>query len=319
MRPQVWEDILSWEVGDVWRGELHLHLALLQLPLSFCPRRSLPLKEMGGRHLGHWWSTTTQRPQIPADRMQSILPEGSPVWLPDNLPQRNLRPRPWVFAGVRLPGPDSRSPSQTQTVPGSRQRSWGCGRSEPSERWEDRWYRGDTSGWYWNISDQRPQGTLQWWPAAPSPCPSPHSEVSFECPECGARFPRNASMRTHFRAKHKGLQYPYNYNPYTSTSSSTTSTSITSTERESQPYQCELCGRGFSVCESLKVHVQSVHQARRFPCSQCSGTFSQSSSLASHVKSQHEKVKEKCQFCPSEYSSRGGLKLHKRNVHGVSR
>ena len=54
-------------------------------------------------------------------------------------------------------------------------------------------------------------------------------DVSFECPECGARFSRNASMRSHFRSKHKGVQYPYNYNPYTNTTTSTTITSIIST------------------------------------------------------------------------------------------
>lgn len=140
------------------------------------------------------------------------------------------------------------------------------------------------------------------------------TEVSFECPECGGRFARNASMRTHFRSKHKGLQYPLNYNPYTNTNTET-DTSITTANSEPQPYQCDQCGRGFQAEETLKIHVQSVHEAKRYRCSVCGGTFSQSSSLAGHIKSQHEGLKLKCPLCPSEYSSRGGLRIHKRNVH----
>ena len=136
----------------------------------------------------------------------------------------------------------------------------------------------------------------------------------FFCPECGATFPKNASMRTHFRSKHKGVQYPHDYNPYNSYSLALDTRSNLS---DSEAFVCGECGRRFSLQESLRIHTEAVHQARRLECGQCGETFSQSGSLSSHVKSQHQKVRLECEVCQQQYSSRGGLKLHRRNQHGI--
>ena len=117
---------------------------------------------------------------------------------------------------------------------------------------------------------------------------------------------KNASMRTHFRSKHRGLEYPHNYNPYTSLSCPRPPSQ--STMPGSSEFRCEYCQRGFSLQESLRTHIMAVHQARRFTCTHCGGTFSQSGSLKIHIRSQHEKVKETCEVCQTQYSSRAGLR-----------
>ena len=139
-------------------------------------------------------------------------------------------------------------------------------------------------------------------------------KAMFACPECGATFPKNASMRTHFRSKHKGVQYPHDYNPYNSYSLALDTRSNLS---DSEAFVCGQCQRRFSLQESLRIHIEAVHETRRFECQQCGDTFSQSGSLSSHVKSQHEKVRLECEICQQQYSSRGGLKLHRKNQHGI--
>ena len=84
-------------------------------------------------------------------------------------------------------------------------------------------------------------------------------------------------------------------------------------------YSCNLCGDLFTVKQSCKQHIITVHQKRKdYVCPHCQKAVSSSRSLKDHIRAVHEGLKFDCDLCDTNYSYVYQLKQHKLKVHGIS-
>lgn len=51
-----------------------------------------------------------------------------------------------------------------------------------------------------------------------------------------------------------------------------------------KPYSCDICGKGFTVLNSLKVHKRLHTGVKPYSCNTCKRTFSQNGNLRIHQK-----------------------------------
>ena len=55
-------------------------------------------------------------------------------------------------------------------------------------------------------------------------------------------------------------------------------------------YQCPLCDKSYPYNQSLKQHIESVHEGKKpFQCTQCDARFTQKHGLNGHIAAIHEK------------------------------
>ena len=80
---------------------------------------------------------------------------------------------------------------------------------------------------------------------------------------------------------------------------------------------CDLCGKSFSLYNSLTRHFKSVHEGvKDYNCSLCGKGFSRPDRLKRHVKTVHEGVKDHvCNLCDKSYANAQSLKSHVEIVH----
>ena len=84
-------------------------------------------------------------------------------------------------------------------------------------------------------------------------------------------------------------------------------------------YQCRLCEKRFKRMESLKRHIESIHQNTKFPCNHCDYKATEKRSLKKHILKKHTKdqpvSKLYCEICSNQFTNRSTLKLHMQSVH----
>lgn len=82
-------------------------------------------------------------------------------------------------------------------------------------------------------------------------------------------------------------------------------------------YKCEKCNKNLSSKESLKTHIENVHDKKRIiNCNLCDNKFSNNTSLQLHIKAVHEKsLEEKCEKCNKIYSTKKSLQIHIKKIH----
>ena len=82
-------------------------------------------------------------------------------------------------------------------------------------------------------------------------------------------------------------------------------------------YNCEICGKSFTKGDSLKTHINIVHEGQpRIPCDHCETTFTRKADMRRHVLNIHEGSKPyKCHLCPKECFLFKNLRGHYQRVH----
>jgi hypothetical protein len=81
-------------------------------------------------------------------------------------------------------------------------------------------------------------------------------------------------------------------------------------------WACEICGKTFTLKESLQKHVESTHQNITFKCDQCDKEVTTRSSLRTHMAAVHErKIEYNCDLCEHKTFTTGALKLHISRMH----
>ena len=80
-------------------------------------------------------------------------------------------------------------------------------------------------------------------------------------------------------------------------------------------HACNYCKRKFTLENSLRKHIETVHPKSEHSCSQCESSFSDETSLSLHIQSEHAGAKLTCRHCQEKYSSKAGLQFHMKRVH----
>ena len=89
--------------------------------------------------------------------------------------------------------------------------------------------------------------------------------------------------------------------------------------RKTGNFDCEYCGKRFTLPGNLQLHVKGVHLKETHECTICNKSFTQSGSLGRHIQSVHNGERFKCDFCENVYTEKGALKYHMRKHLGGNR
>ena len=81
-------------------------------------------------------------------------------------------------------------------------------------------------------------------------------------------------------------------------------------------HACNYCKRKFTLENSLRRHIETIHPKSAHSCGQCESSFTDQTSLDHHIQSVHDGgTKLSCRHCQEKYSSKAGLKFHMKRVH----
>ena len=82
------------------------------------------------------------------------------------------------------------------------------------------------------------------------------------------------------------------------------------------PYKCEFCEYACSTKQSLKFHINGVHEGVNYDCTTCNSSFTHKSNLKQHIKTVHEKIKPfACDICDKSFGHKSHLKRHTMDKH----
>eukprot|EP00092_Neocalanus_flemingeri_P033540 GFUD01036459.1.p1 GENE.GFUD01036459.1~~GFUD01036459.1.p1 ORF type:complete len:789 (+),score=200.06 GFUD01036459.1:41-2368(+) len=112
-------------------------------------------------------------------------------------------------------------------------------------------------------------------------------DASVECKVCGIYFCNKAALIKHKKVAHK----------------------------RPQSFKCEECTSEFTSKQTLKAHMQSVHEGIKKVCSFC---LKPVADLARHIRSQHKnegKREYSCDLCQTSFRTNFSLQRHKDTVH----
>ena len=88
-----------------------------------------------------------------------------------------------------------------------------------------------------------------------------------------------------------------------------------------KPFNCQYCGKGFSVKCNLKAHLETHKsvEERSFKCSQCSHTATTLPLLRLHMHSHTGERPYVCELCGESYRRPSNLRRHKKLEHKIGK
>ncbi|XP_063427468.1 zinc finger protein 585A-like [Mytilus trossulus] len=89
-----------------------------------------------------------------------------------------------------------------------------------------------------------------------------------------------------------------------------------STNNVNKPYVCNLCSKGFSRTDTLRVHIKSHSGQKPFLCSFCGKTFLSNQHLGVHLLSHSDEKPFKCSTCGKRFKASNRMKVHMRQHSG---
>lgn len=150
-----------------------------------------------------------------------------------------------------------------------------------------------------------------------------HSYNIFDCKECDRGFSSKSTLDNHIKVVHenckdficsacgKAFGNKYNLNQHLENAHPTGPT-------PANLISCNICDKGFTKQEHLKMHHSAVHTDNTFDCKDCGRGFSYKSALDRHIKVVHENRKDFiCSACGKEFGSRYDLTQHFDGTHAV--
>ena len=81
-------------------------------------------------------------------------------------------------------------------------------------------------------------------------------------------------------------------------------------------YKCNECNKSFQKNDSLKHHMEGVHQKLKFfQCKDCENSFSKGEKFMKHMSKVHPFLLFKCNYCTRLFAQNKGLKRHIKRLH----
>lgn len=79
-----------------------------------------------------------------------------------------------------------------------------------------------------------------------------------------------------------------------------------------RPFECKVCGKNFYSTSNLRAHERIHSGERPFKCSLCPRSFSQSGNLQQHIRTHTGEKSFKCEICGRTYTRCADLRRHQR-------
>ena len=85
-------------------------------------------------------------------------------------------------------------------------------------------------------------------------------------------------------------------------------------------FECDICGKKFTLAASLKSHFQALHEnatAQPQECNQCFRKYKSIHTLKNHQRQAHRNTEEKpkCDICTKTFKLKSNLRSHVKNIH----
>ncbi|XP_033990994.1 zinc finger protein 91-like [Trematomus bernacchii] len=103
----------------------------------------------------------------------------------------------------------------------------------------------------------------------------------YSCPDCGKRFPHNASLKSHMKL-HTG----------------------------EKTFVCSVCGVRCLYKSHLKIHMRTHTREKPFPCPVCGKTYAHKASMQSHMTVHTVEQRYSCSKCHRGFAWHSELKYH---------
>ena len=142
-----------------------------------------------------------------------------------------------------------------------------------------------------------------------------YKEKCFNCSNCNSRFFGAKELKVHIRNAHldgKLLPCPLCNGSFKNILILKQHLKGIHGEKK---FNCLLCKAKYSLKQSLKNHIMSVHEnTRPHKCSMCDFAANLKDILNSHIKSVHEEKKFKCHVCDAKFTIKSSLNDHTKYV-----
>ncbi|CAH2062552.1 unnamed protein product, partial [Iphiclides podalirius] len=144
---------------------------------------------------------------------------------------------------------------------------------------------------------------------------------AYECHDCGSRYSKKESLRTHIEQKH------LNVLPFVCQECGKRSSTLGHHRAHEaihlprrKVYQC-YCGAKLLTELGFSLHSRIHSGERPYECPECGDRFLSSSRRLDHIKRRHTSLKDMphpCKQCPATFLRPSQLKKHCLVIHGVS-
>ena len=139
----------------------------------------------------------------------------------------------------------------------------------------------------------------------------------FKCKECSKAFFFEMDLRIHLtNTKHGfGRTLPCPTCDYKAYRKRHLEHHIIEHHTTERPFECEICGKGFSNERNLKTHQETHDSTRKFECSVCNKKFKNKKHLTVHDKIHRQEYSAQCEYCDAKFVQRQNLKPHIKKHH----
>ena len=139
----------------------------------------------------------------------------------------------------------------------------------------------------------------------------------FECKQCSKAFFFEIDLRIHLTGTTHGggRNYPCSTCDYKAYSKQALKYHIAEWHSTERPFECEICGKGFSNERYLQRHLEVHDSTRKFECSVCNKKFKSQKHLTVHDKIHRQAYTAQCEYCDAKFVQRQNLKPHIKKHH----
>ena len=133
--------------------------------------------------------------------------------------------------------------------------------------------------------------------------------VIYFCKSCEVQFEESNALIEHLKVNHKDDVETKN--------SSTESSKELNEKKVHAVLNCDICGKSFIIPWRLSQHKKIAHLSKNYQCESCGRHFTLEKLLKSHIDAHHQKRERihRCESCDKSFFSVSGLKSHIRNIH----